>query len=174
MYSPYATNTSLTYFLKFFHMFSSPIIKKYGTPGGTRTPYLLLRRQLLYPAELLAHLWSGKRDSNPQQPVWKTGTLPLSYYRKHCVGFPLLHAEFVHSIECESISAPPALKHIPTLCFLSGYTPESNRTCFPRPQLINNNVVAMSRFHGDFTEKQLKVVTFYLKSLFQPNLIGNN
>ena len=25
-----------------------------GTPGGTRTPGLLLRRQLLYPAELLA------------------------------------------------------------------------------------------------------------------------
>ena len=32
---------------------------KCGTPGGTRTPDLLLRRQLLYPAELLAHLWSG-------------------------------------------------------------------------------------------------------------------
>ena len=27
-----------------------------GTPGGTRTPDLLLRRQLLYPAELLAHI----------------------------------------------------------------------------------------------------------------------
>ena len=27
-----------------------------GTPGGTRTPGLLLRRQLLYPAELLAHI----------------------------------------------------------------------------------------------------------------------
>ena len=26
-----------------------------GVPGGTRTPDLLLRRQLLYPAELLAH-----------------------------------------------------------------------------------------------------------------------
>ena len=26
-----------------------------GTPGGTRTPGLLLRRQLLYPAELLAY-----------------------------------------------------------------------------------------------------------------------
>ncbi len=30
-----------------------------GTPEGTRTPDLLLRRQLLYPAELLAHVWSG-------------------------------------------------------------------------------------------------------------------
>ena len=28
---------------------------KNGTPEGTRTPDLLLRRQLLYPAELLAH-----------------------------------------------------------------------------------------------------------------------
>ena len=27
-----------------------------GTPRGTRTPGLLLRRQLLYPAELLAHI----------------------------------------------------------------------------------------------------------------------
>ena len=32
---------------------------KNGTPEGTRTPDLLLRRQLLYPAELLAHIWSG-------------------------------------------------------------------------------------------------------------------
>ena len=30
-----------------------------GTPGGTRTPYLLLRRQLLYPDELLAHVGAG-------------------------------------------------------------------------------------------------------------------
>ena len=29
---------------------------KNGTPEGTRTPGLLLRRQLLYPAELLAHI----------------------------------------------------------------------------------------------------------------------
>jgi len=26
-------------------------------------------------------LWSGRRDSNPQQPAWKAGTLPLSYFR---------------------------------------------------------------------------------------------
>ena len=31
-----------------------------GTPGGIRTPGLLLRRQLLYPAELLAHINSDK------------------------------------------------------------------------------------------------------------------
>ena len=28
-----------------------------GAPGGARTPDLLLRRQLLYPTELLAHMW---------------------------------------------------------------------------------------------------------------------
>ena len=28
----------------------------YGTPGGTRTPDPLLRRQMLYPAELRAHI----------------------------------------------------------------------------------------------------------------------
>ena len=32
---------------------------KNGTPEGIRTPGLLLRRQLLYPTELLAHIWSG-------------------------------------------------------------------------------------------------------------------
>ena len=30
--------------------------KRLGTPEGTRTPDLLLRRQLLYPPELLAHM----------------------------------------------------------------------------------------------------------------------
>ena len=34
-----------------------------GTPEGTRTPDLLLRRQLLYPAELLAHI-CGAGDGN--------------------------------------------------------------------------------------------------------------
>ena len=32
-----------------------PLICVTGTPGGIRTPGLLLRRQLLYPTELLAH-----------------------------------------------------------------------------------------------------------------------
>ena len=33
----------------------------FGTPEGTRTPGLLLRRQLLYPTELLAHVKKGER-----------------------------------------------------------------------------------------------------------------
>ena len=36
-----------------------------GAPWGTRTPGPLLRRQMLYPAELTAHFWSGWGESNP-------------------------------------------------------------------------------------------------------------
>lgn len=32
-------------------------IEKYGAPGGTRTPDLLVRSQTLYPTELRAHPW---------------------------------------------------------------------------------------------------------------------
>ena len=39
-------------------------LKKFGTPEGTRTPDLLLRRQLLYPTELQAHLHNGAGDGN--------------------------------------------------------------------------------------------------------------
>ena len=34
----------------------------------------------LQPLEYI-RIWSGKRDLNPQQPDWKSGTLPLSYCR---------------------------------------------------------------------------------------------
>ena len=40
------------------------LINKIGTPEGIRTPDLLLRRQLLYPTELLAHRKSGAGDGN--------------------------------------------------------------------------------------------------------------
>ncbi len=43
------------------HMIALPNL--FGTPGGIRTPDLLLRRQLLYPAELLAHFY-GAGDGN--------------------------------------------------------------------------------------------------------------
>jgi hypothetical protein len=67
-----------------------------GTPGGIRTPDLEIRSLPLYPAELRAQMassrrrasthgtndtlgcqWSGRRDSNPQQPAWKAGALPI-------------------------------------------------------------------------------------------------
>ena len=60
-----------------------------GTPEGTRTPGLLLRRQLLYPAELLAHIERGTEPQlervkgiEPSYPAWKAGVLPLNYTRK--------------------------------------------------------------------------------------------
>ena len=77
-----------------------------GTPRGIRTPDLLLRRQLLYPAELLAHicprqlppkgkpkasLWSRSKllptlervmGIEPTYPAWKAGVLPLNYTRR--------------------------------------------------------------------------------------------
>ena len=36
-----------------------PVLLRRGTPGGTRTPGPLLRRQLLYPPELQAHTGAG-------------------------------------------------------------------------------------------------------------------
>ena len=42
-----------------------------GTPRGIRTPDLLLRRQLLYPAELLAHI-----DAAAHSPVFPTKSKP--------------------------------------------------------------------------------------------------
>ena len=53
-----------------------------GTPEGTRTPDLLLRRQLLYPAELLAHIMERVTGIGPAYPAWKAGVLPLNYTRE--------------------------------------------------------------------------------------------
>ena len=58
-----------------------PIVN-YGTSEGTRTPGLLLRRQLLYPAELQAHTFMERvMGVEPTQPAWKAGILPLNYTR---------------------------------------------------------------------------------------------
>ena len=51
-----------------------------GTPKGIRTPDLLLRRQLLYPPELLAHV-ERVMVIEPTRPAWKAGILPLNYTR---------------------------------------------------------------------------------------------
>ena len=53
---------------------------KNGTPGGTRTPGPLLRRQLLYPPELQAHM-ERVMGIEPTRPAWKAGILPLNYTR---------------------------------------------------------------------------------------------
>ena len=48
-----------------------------GTPEGTRTPHLLLRRQLLYPNELLAHGMERVTGIEPASPAWKAGALAV-------------------------------------------------------------------------------------------------
>ena len=47
-----------------------------GAPKGTRTPGLLLRRQLLYPAELLAHMGLGLRPAPRSHLLFGQGPLP--------------------------------------------------------------------------------------------------
>ena len=52
--------------------------RKNGTPEGTRTPGLLLRRQLLYPAELLAQIEMEQVTGiEPASPAWKAGALTI-------------------------------------------------------------------------------------------------
>ena len=52
--------------------------KRTGTPEGTRTPGLLLRRQLLYPAELLARMIMEQVTGiEPASPAWKAGALTI-------------------------------------------------------------------------------------------------
>ena len=63
----------------------------YGAPEGTRTPDPLLRRQMLYPAELQAPVYRFEKNGvasmervmgiEPTQPAWKAGVLPLNYTR---------------------------------------------------------------------------------------------
>ena len=48
-----------------------------GTPEGTRTPGPLLRRQLLYPAELLARLMEQVTRIELASPAWKAGALTI-------------------------------------------------------------------------------------------------
>ena len=53
-------------------------IRRAGTPEGTRTPGLLLRRQLLYPAELLARIKMEQVTGiEPASPAWKAGALTI-------------------------------------------------------------------------------------------------
>ena len=61
-----------------------------GLPWGIRTLDLLLRRQLLYPAELRVDSYCRFTTGNkmermtgiePARPAWKAGILPLNYIR---------------------------------------------------------------------------------------------
>ncbi len=56
---------------------------KDGTPEGIRTPGLLLRRQLLYPTELLAHMERVTRIELAS-PAWKAGALAIVLHPRLC------------------------------------------------------------------------------------------
>ncbi len=51
--------------------------KSVGTPEGIRTPGLLLRRQLLYPTELLARILEQVTRIELASPAWKAGALTI-------------------------------------------------------------------------------------------------
>ena len=64
----------------------------FGAPEEIRTPDTRLRRPLLYPTELQAHVFRLASDSKivervmgigPTRPAWKAGILPLNYTRIH-------------------------------------------------------------------------------------------
>ena len=103
-------------------------LKPAGTPGGTRTPGPLLRRQLLYPPELQARL-ERVMGIEPTRPAWKAGILPLNYTRMD--GVPLTSAlgyyhifvwlsmafsQFFHS----SALSQKAQQSTPPFCFTRG------------------------------------------------------
>ena len=67
--------------LSYIHRTGNASASPHGTPKGIRTPDLLLRRQLLYPAELLAHM-ERVMGIEPTRPAWKAGILPLNYTRR--------------------------------------------------------------------------------------------
>ena len=50
--------------------------EKDGTPGGIRTRDLPLRRRLLYPTELQAHM-EQVMGIEPTSPAWKAGALAV-------------------------------------------------------------------------------------------------
>ena len=67
-----------------------------GALKGTRTPGLLLRRQLLYPTELKAHM-ERVMGIEPTRPAWKAGILPLNYTRR-----PLSRTAAYYSIKADT------------------------------------------------------------------------
>ena len=56
--------------------FKKQLLLENGTPEGTRTPHLLLRRQLLYPDELLAHM-ERVMGIEPTPTAWKAVVLAV-------------------------------------------------------------------------------------------------
>ena len=66
--------------LSYTHHISQRTVYADGTLKGIRTPDPLLRRQMLYPTELSAHV-ERVMGIEPTRPAWKAGILPLNYTR---------------------------------------------------------------------------------------------
>ena len=77
----------------------------FGTPGGTRTPDLLLRRQLLYPAELLAYM-ERVMGIEPTPTAWKAVVLAV-----------ILHPQLPDTISPKILSQVPVIVKVFSLYF---------------------------------------------------------
>ena len=98
------------------------VVYKIGTPGGTRTPGLLLRRQLLYPPELLAHSGEGLERAmgiEPTSPAWKAGALAVVLHPHTPVRFALPARPKYNSKLSKSCQCFFYLIHIFLFCFTS-------------------------------------------------------
>ena len=87
------------------------VARRAGTPEGTRTPGPLLRRQLLYPPELQAHM-ERVMGIEPTRPAWKAGILPLNYTRMDgALSHQPLHIiTFLTACQCLSVNFPLGLE----------------------------------------------------------------
>lgn|GEM_PF-1823490 len=74
-----------------------------GAPGGNRTPDILLRRQMLYPAELRARS-RNQSDSNAFAAVPKIKSSFFCDYRARTVPKPSLTFKFWHNVPVISLT----------------------------------------------------------------------
>ena len=102
--------------------------RRCGTPEGTRTPDLLLRRQLLYPPELQARM-ERVMGIEPTQPAWKAGILPLNYTRRRCLRKCQLGYDTTNPAACQS----PQIKVPFTFCADNGNFVNFTKNLLHRP-----------------------------------------
>ena len=109
-----------------FHCRRTPVSlpKNVARQEGTRTPNLLLRRQLLYPAELLAYV-ERVTGIEPARPAWKAGILPLNYTR---MGLAVISPKIVSYVK---VVCQDELQFCRPL---HARRPKIRRTCRLRPQ----------------------------------------
>ena len=84
---PTSRNNSVTLqYIHFYHrIWKNPRNPEVSAPYWTRTNGLLLRRQLLYPAELKAPM-ERMTGIEPAYSAWEADALPLNYIRKKEAG----------------------------------------------------------------------------------------